>query len=319
MSTGCDLWLRLWKCNLFFYYFFYLCLYNAIWFYNNNNFNRLYIILQNTVQKIKQWSTVKQNRVIDKYVIIEKYHCLQFLFNDPGSLFWQTSLSFLKQTSPKHNTDTYMQLFLCLNFPNQSSFWKSSLVWTCLTRSPFTYIYIFFKETVVLNPSEHSALTIRVILSTDFSRPFGATQLWQNIIRALQTQVEVRRCRRHLRVHAECFTGSDAVDVVLSYLMQNVAFCTSEVSRLKAARLCQALMEAKVFEPVGTKLFRRDKDATFEDSSGSLYRFLEQRMMDGPAMKEDNCDAENMLLDEHETKRRKTSRLASYFFCDVWL
>ncbi|XP_043963658.1 DEP domain-containing protein 4 isoform X3 [Gambusia affinis] len=143
----------------------------------------------------------------------------------------------------------------------------------------------------------------------DFSRPFGATQLWQNIIHALRTQVEVRRCRRHLRVHADCFAGSDAVDAVLSYLMQNVVFCTSEVSRLKAARLCQALMEAKVFEPVGTKLFRTDKEATFEDSSGSLYRFLEQRRRSGPAMKEDSGDVENMLLDEHQTKRKKTSRL----------
>ncbi|XP_032445735.1 DEP domain-containing protein 4 [Xiphophorus hellerii] len=143
----------------------------------------------------------------------------------------------------------------------------------------------------------------------DFSRPFGATQLWQNIIHALRTQVEVRRCRRHLRVHADCFAGSDAVDAVLSYLMQNVVFCTSEVSRLKAARLCQALMEAKVFEPVGTKLFRTDKEATFEDSSGSLYRFLEQRTRSGPAMKEDGSDVENMVLDEHETKRKKTSRL----------
>ncbi|KAM4712420.1 DEP domain-containing protein 4 [Anableps anableps] len=143
----------------------------------------------------------------------------------------------------------------------------------------------------------------------EFSRPFGATQLWQNIIHALRTQVEVRRCRRHLRVHAECFTGSDAVDAVLSYLMQNVVFCTSEVSRLKAARLCQALMEAKVFEPVGTKLFRADKEATFEDSSGSLYRFLEQKTINGPAMKEDSSDVENMLPDEHESKRKKISRL----------
>ncbi|MED6234815.1 hypothetical protein ATANTOWER_003095 [Ataeniobius toweri] len=143
----------------------------------------------------------------------------------------------------------------------------------------------------------------------DFSRPFGATQLWQNIIHALRTQVEVRRYRKHLRVHPECFTGSDAVDAVLSYLMQNVVFCTSEVSRLKAARLCQALMEAKVFEPVGTKLFRRDKEATFEDSNGSLYRFVEQKTINGPAMKAEGSDAENMLLDEPETKRKKISRL----------
>lgn len=117
----------------------------------------------------------------------------------------------------------------------------------------------------------------------------------------------MRRCRRHLRVHADCFTGSDAVDAVLSYLMQNVVFCTSEVSRLKAARLCQALMEAKVFEPVGTKLFRKDKEVTFEDNNGSLYRFLEH---DGiKAMKVDNSDTENMQPDNLETKRKKSSRL----------
>ncbi|KAM4523312.1 DEP domain-containing protein 4 [Fundulus diaphanus] len=143
----------------------------------------------------------------------------------------------------------------------------------------------------------------------DFSRPFGATQLWQNIIRALRTQVEVRRHRKHLRVHAECFTGSDAVDTVLSYLMQNVVFSTSEVSRLKAARLCQALMEAKVFEPVGTKLFCRDKEAAFEDSGSSLYRFLEEKTINGAGVKEDSSDAENVLLDEHEPKRKKLSRL----------
>ncbi|XP_061570395.1 DEP domain-containing protein 4 [Cololabis saira] len=142
-----------------------------------------------------------------------------------------------------------------------------------------------------------------------FSGPFGATQLWNNIIQALQTQVEVRRCRRHLRVHAQCFTGSDAVDAVLSYLMQNVAFCTSEVSRLKAARLCQAVMEAKVFEPVGTKLFRRDKEGTFEDSSCSLYRFLEQKVTHGSAVKEGSVDTENVPLGELDTKWRKSSRL----------
>ncbi|XP_068442845.1 DEP domain-containing protein 4 [Clinocottus analis] len=141
-----------------------------------------------------------------------------------------------------------------------------------------------------------------------FSGPFGATQLWHNIIQALQLQVEVRRCRRHLRVHAECFTGSDAVDAVLSYLMQNVVFCTSEVSRLKAARLCQALMEAKVFEPVGTKLFRRDKEVTFEDSGCSLYRFLEYKAVPSPAANDCNSITEDVPQEERGLKRKKSSR-----------
>lgn len=153
----------------------------------------------------------------------------------------------------------------------------------------------------------HFPLTLSLLLV--FSGPFGATQMWHNIIQALQTQVEVRRCRRHLRVHNECFTGSDAVDAVLSYLMQNVVFCTSEVSRLKAARLCQALMEAKVFEPVGTKLFRRDKEVTFEDSSCSLYRFLEYKVLPGSSVKGCSSDTENMASGEVEVKRKRSTRL----------
>lgn len=138
------------------------------------------------------------------------------------------------------------------------------------------------------------------------SRPFGATQLWYNIIQALRTQVEVRRCRRHFRVHAECFTGSDAVDAVLSFLMQHVVFCTSEVSRIKAARLCQALMEARVFEAVGTKLFCREKEVTFEDSNCSLYRFLEDKGFPNAVTRECNSHAENAPPEEKSVKRKST-------------
>lgn len=126
----------------------------------------------------------------------------------------------------------------------------------------------------------------------------------------------MRRYRRHLRVHTGCFTGSDAVDAVLSYLMQNVVFCTSEVSRLKAARLCQALMEAKVFAPVGTKLFRRDKEATFEDSNCSLYRFMENKVFPNSALKEGNSDTENVLLEEEDEKSKKSCRFS---FCYITL
>lgn len=154
------------------------------------------------------------------------------------------------------------------------------------------------------------------VTSTGFSGPFGATQLWNSIIHALQTQVEVRRCRRHLRVHASCFTGSDAVDAVLSYLMQNVVFCTSEVSRLKAARLCQALMEAKVFEPVGTKLFRRDKEVTFEDTSCSLYRFLEYKCSSRAAVKGCNSDTESVSSEEGSLRRKRSSRFSFVLFCN---
>nr|XP_014341203.1 PREDICTED: DEP domain-containing protein 4-like [Latimeria chalumnae] len=121
-----------------------------------------------------------------------------------------------------------------------------------------------------------------------FSGPFRATQLWNNIIQALQDQVEVRPRRQHLRTFGACFTGSDAVDVVLSHLMQNIYFSSNDISRLKAVRLCQALMDHKVFEPVGTKLFWKEKEAVFEDTNGSLYSFLDGELSSGFIKRDDD-------------------------------
>ncbi|KAL4658401.1 DEP domain-containing protein 4 [Arapaima gigas] len=135
-----------------------------------------------------------------------------------------------------------------------------------------------------------------------FSGPFHATQLWKNIIHALQTQVDVRRRRQHLRVHDNCFTGSDAVDVVLSHLMQNVYFSCSEISRLKVTRLCHALMEAKVFEPVGMRLFRCEKEPTFEDSNCSLYRFLDCDSL--PTSERKYSEVENEIHDDSREKMK---------------
>lgn len=83
--------------------------------------------------------------------------------------------------------------------------------------------------------------------------------------------------------------------------MQNIYFSSSEVSRLKAAKLCQALMESRVFEPVGMKLFRKEKEITFEDSSCSLYRFLDSS---DPYRKRFN---ENQNPDQH-TGKKTTSK-----------
>ncbi|XP_043561459.1 DEP domain-containing protein 7 isoform X1 [Chiloscyllium plagiosum] len=122
---------------------------------------------------------------------------------------------------------------------------------------------------LTLNPAALSPAR-RAELPT--SKQFRATHIWCNIIVALQSEVEVKRRRHHLKHHNDCFLGSDAVDLILSHLLQNCYFGEVQISRSKVVRLCQALMDNKVFEPVGTKLFSKDKECAFEDSC-SLYRF----------------------------------------------
>ncbi|KAL6113209.1 depdc7 [Pungitius sinensis] len=106
-------------------------------------------------------------------------------------------------------------------------------------------------------------------------KPFRATFIWSSIISNLQSRVEVKRRRHNLKPYHDCFLGSEAVDVVLTHITMNRFFGDEAVPRIKAVRLCQALMDSRVFEPVGVKVFYKEKKpATFEDSSCSLYRFL---------------------------------------------
>lgn len=107
------------------------------------------------------------------------------------------------------------------------------------------------------------------------AKPFRATFIWSSIISNLQSHVEVKRRRHNLKSYHDCFLGSEAVDVVLAHVIQNRYCGDKEVPRYKAVRLCQALMDSRVFEPVGTKVFGKERRrAAFDDSSCSLYRFL---------------------------------------------
>ncbi|XP_004585480.2 DEP domain-containing protein 7 [Ochotona princeps] len=117
-------------------------------------------------------------------------------------------------------------------------------------------------------------------------KPFGATYVWSSIINTLQTQVEVKKRRHHLKRHNDCFVGSEAVDVIYAHLMQNKYFGDVDIPRAKVVRVCQALMDYKVFEAVPTRVFGKEKKPAFEDSSCSLYRFTTISNQDGQAGKE---------------------------------
>uniref|UniRef100_A0A8C0AX12 DEP domain containing 4 n=1 Tax=Buteo japonicus TaxID=224669 RepID=A0A8C0AX12_9AVES len=118
--------------------------------------------------------------------------------------------------------------------------------------------------------------------------------LWNSIIHALHSQVEIKRRRQHLKTYKNCFTGSNAVDVVLSHLMQSMYLSCNDISRLKGVRVCQVLMDHKVFEPVGAKLylFKNEKETEFEDTNTSLYKFVNSSLT--PFLPRKNEDNESL-------------------------
>ncbi|XP_040451399.1 DEP domain-containing protein 4 isoform X1 [Falco naumanni] len=151
----------------------------------------------------------------------------------------------------------------------------------------------------------------------DFDGPFQATQLWNGIIHALHSQVEIKRRRQHLKTHKNCFTGSNAVDVVLSHLMQSMYLSCNDISRLKGVRVCQALMDHKVFEPVGAKLylFKNEKETEFEDTNTSLYKFVNSSLTPLPPRKNKG----NESLSPEQICKQKIKRLSSRTKCETTL
>ncbi|NWX40113.1 DEPD7 protein, partial [Steatornis caripensis] len=135
--------------------------------------------------------------------------------------------------------------------------------------------------------------------------PFQATQLWNSIIHALHSQVEIKRRRQHLKTYKNCFTGSNAVDVVLSHLMQSMYLSCNDISRLKGVRVCQALMDHKVFEPVGAKLylFKNEKETEFEDTNTSLYKFVNSSLTPLLPRNKDNESSSPEQICKQKTKR----------------
>ncbi|KAF7701796.1 hypothetical protein HF521_001079 [Silurus meridionalis] len=99
--------------------------------------------------------------------------------------------------------------------------------------------------------------------------------IWSRLISHLQSEVKVKRRRHFLKSHDNCFVGSDAVSVIQAYVKQSKVLGDAEVPRAKAVRVCQALLDCKVFEAVASKTFGKEsKLSEFQDSVGSLYRFL---------------------------------------------
>ncbi|XP_072722241.1 DEP domain-containing protein 4 isoform X1 [Ciconia boyciana] len=151
----------------------------------------------------------------------------------------------------------------------------------------------------------------------DCDGPFQATQLWNSIIHALHSQVEIKKRRQHLKTYKNCFTGSNAVDVVLSHLMQSMYLSCNDISRLKGVRVCQALMDHKVFEPVGAKLylFKNEKETEFEDTSTSLYKFVNSSLT--PLLPRKNKDNES--LSPEQICKQKTKRRSNRTKCETTL
>ncbi|XP_061332384.1 DEP domain-containing protein 4 isoform X3 [Pezoporus flaviventris] len=95
--------------------------------------------------------------------------------------------------------------------------------------------------------------------------------------------------------------------------MQSMYLSCNDISRLKGVRVCQALMDHKVFEPVGAKLylFKNEKETEFEDTNTSLYKFVNSSLT--PLLPRKNKDNESLSPEQicKQKMKRRSNRTKS--------
>ena len=77
--------------------------------------------------------------------------------------------------------------------------------------------------------------------------PFRATQIWNELIGHMKSKVELKRRRYKMRHYDNCFTGTDAVDVILHYLLSDKETFSTDLTREKAVKVKSVLFSFHFF------------------------------------------------------------------------
>ncbi|KAH9505576.1 hypothetical protein Btru_055918 [Bulinus truncatus] len=123
--------------------------------------------------------------------------------------------------------------------------------------------------------------------------PFRATKIWNDLIEHLKSKVELEKRRYKMRHIDNCFTGTDAVDVVLHFLLNDKDTFSADLSREKAVKVCQMLMQRKVFLSATDKP-EAEKAMMFEDSSSKLYHFIGEHAVDAENLEDDDDESDDI-------------------------
>ncbi|RUS81013.1 hypothetical protein EGW08_011218 [Elysia chlorotica] len=148
--------------------------------------------------------------------------------------------------------------------------------------------------------------------------PFKATKIWKDLIEHVKCNVEIKRRRHKMRYIESCFTGTDAVDVVLHFLLNDRDTFSTDLSREKATKVCQMLMQRKVFHSA-TERGGSEKPSVFEDSSSKLYHLAEPKdeVCEPLVNNEDREETPSSVCDTTQDTTQNSEKLSFNFYINV--
>lgn len=109
---------------------------------------------------------------------------------------------------------------------------------------------------------------------------FQHTLKWNMMLQHFYENISLKRRRINANHTCMCFTGSNAVNVLFSFLRKNRGLFSSceSIKRNNVISLCTLYLETGNIEVVQSCTMSPKKRNKFKDSSSAFYRFTERAM-----------------------------------------
>jgi len=154
--------------------------------------------------------------------------------------------------------------------------------------------------------SQSNKLTIKA----SEGNKFHSTQKWNTLIKIMYENVEQKSKKTTNKKYVSCFCGSNAIDVLHSYVSKNHAVFqfSPNITRHSILKLCQFFVDKSFIAPIEQDSYltisRKKPSQNYEDSSSSYYEFT-TRTKELIACAGDNA-VFNSLNTPPSLKRKKT-------------
>ena len=148
-----------------------------------------------------------------------------------------------------------------------------------------------------------SMLTASSTKHTSTINKFRYTSLWNGAVSALRENVAIKRRKKggftlwsSATGTMDIFSGQDATNVLLNYLLEKKSeFTSANLDRSKAVRLGQQLMNNGYYKPVKKSGGRGQEASVFEDSASKFYLFCDKASLSSSSSSSSSSTADSAL------------------------
>ncbi|XP_054162437.1 DEP domain-containing protein 1A-like [Oppia nitens] len=136
---------------------------------------------------------------------------------------------------------------------------------------------------------------------------FRATKVWNQVLHSFYIGIQLKKHRKHMKSHYNCFVANEAVNWIHSYLQMCSHFDGQQITRYQAINLLRKYLQTGVIENVDT----RKVGDEFQDNK-DLYRFTREANENLPFISSSNLKPMSAVIGGDSCEDKKSDNSVKY-------